>query len=154
MNWSGLLWCFYQLFGLSFWRHPFTVKQPLVNKWWNAILQIWLINKLVYILDGLRVSKCSANFLFVWENYLFNGRLSIITNNDCSVTVYSPSGRSKSSVLFFFIFFKTPEIPINCSSYDLCTIFKQFQMFLSKQSCGKTWGWVNDHFRCTVPLNL
>ncbi len=20
----GLLWCFYQLFGLSFWRHPFT----------------------------------------------------------------------------------------------------------------------------------
>ncbi len=29
MDWSGvdycgLLWCFYQLFGLSFWRHPFT----------------------------------------------------------------------------------------------------------------------------------
>ncbi len=22
----GLLWCFYQLFGLSFWRHPFTAK--------------------------------------------------------------------------------------------------------------------------------
>ncbi len=24
LEWCGLLWCFYQLFGLSFWRHPFT----------------------------------------------------------------------------------------------------------------------------------
>ncbi len=32
----GLLWCLYQLFGLSFWRHPFTAEDPLVSKWWNA----------------------------------------------------------------------------------------------------------------------
>ncbi len=24
-----LLWCFYQLFGLSFWRHPFTAEDPI-----------------------------------------------------------------------------------------------------------------------------
>ncbi len=30
------LWCFYQLFGLSLWRHPFTAEDPLVNKWCNA----------------------------------------------------------------------------------------------------------------------
>ncbi len=37
----GLLWCFYQLFGLSFWRHPFTAEDPLVRKWCNAtFLQI------------------------------------------------------------------------------------------------------------------
>ncbi len=37
----GLLWCFYQLFWLSFWWHPFTAEDPLVNKWWNAkFLQI------------------------------------------------------------------------------------------------------------------
>ncbi len=37
----GLLWCFYQLFGLSFWRHPFTAEDPLVNKRCNAtFLQI------------------------------------------------------------------------------------------------------------------
>ncbi len=27
----GLLWCFYQLFELSFWRHPFTAEHPLVS---------------------------------------------------------------------------------------------------------------------------
>ncbi len=41
MNWSGLLWCFYyQLFGLSFWRHPFTAEHPLLSKWCNATFQI------------------------------------------------------------------------------------------------------------------
>ncbi len=32
----GLLWCYYQLFGLSFWRHPFTAEDPKVSKWCNA----------------------------------------------------------------------------------------------------------------------
>ncbi len=32
----GLLWCFYQLFGLSFWRHPFTAEHPLLRQWCNA----------------------------------------------------------------------------------------------------------------------
>ncbi len=41
LEWCGLLWCFYQLFGLSFWRHPFTAEHSLVSKWWNAtFLQI------------------------------------------------------------------------------------------------------------------
>ncbi len=48
VNWTrvvwitcGLLWCFYQLFGLSFWRHPFTAEDLLVIKWYNAtFLQI------------------------------------------------------------------------------------------------------------------
>ncbi len=33
---SVFLWCFYQLFGLSFWRHPLTVEDPLVSKWCDA----------------------------------------------------------------------------------------------------------------------
>ncbi len=37
----GSLWCFYQLFGLSFWRHPFTAEDLLASKWCNAtFLQI------------------------------------------------------------------------------------------------------------------
>ncbi len=59
----GLLWCFYQLFGLSFWRHPFTAEDPSVSKWWNAtFLQIWWRNKLIYILDGLKVWTFSDFF--------------------------------------------------------------------------------------------
>ncbi len=65
---DGLLWCFYQLFGLSFWRHPFTAEDPLVNKWYNAtFLQIWWRNKLIYILDVMRVSTFSASFHFGWS---------------------------------------------------------------------------------------
>ncbi len=68
----ALLWCFYQLFGLSFWRHPFTAEDPFLSKWCSAtFLQIWWGNKLIYIFDGLRVSKLSANFHF-WVNYSFN----------------------------------------------------------------------------------
>ncbi len=57
-----LLWCLYYLFRLSFWRHPFTE----VDLWIVSIspnLLRWRIN-LIYVLDGLRVSKCSAIFHF------------------------------------------------------------------------------------------
>ncbi len=46
MVWSGVdyLWIilmFYQLFGLSIWRHPFPANDPMVSKWCNAkFLQI------------------------------------------------------------------------------------------------------------------
>ncbi len=42
LEWCGLLvdYCdvfFNQLFGLSFWRHPFTAEDPLVSKWkWHV----------------------------------------------------------------------------------------------------------------------
>ncbi len=68
LEWCGLLWCFYQLFGLSFWRHPFTAEHPLVSKWCNAtFLQIWWRNKLIYI---LRMSTFSDHLCF-WLNYSF-----------------------------------------------------------------------------------
>ncbi len=67
----GLLWCFYQLFGLSFWRHPFTAEHPLMSKWRNAtFLQIWWRNKIIYILDGLRVRTFSAHFHFYVQHRL------------------------------------------------------------------------------------
>ncbi len=50
-----ILWCFNQLFELSFWRHPFTAGYPLVSKWCNAeFLQICSNEeKRIYILDGI-----------------------------------------------------------------------------------------------------
>ncbi len=68
----GLLWCFYQLFGLSFWRHPFTAEDPLVNKWCNAkLLQIWWWSKLIYILD-LGLGWVHFSKLKFWLNYSIN----------------------------------------------------------------------------------
>ncbi len=55
-----LLWCLYQLFGLSFSRHPFTAD---VQCYISSNL-FWWRNKLIYILECLRVSKCSANVNF------------------------------------------------------------------------------------------
>ncbi len=84
MDWSGVdyLWfivMFNQLFGLSFWRHPFTAEDPLLSKLCNAaFLQLWWRNILVCILDDLRESKRTAALfvLFVlggifWVNYSF-----------------------------------------------------------------------------------
>ncbi len=68
----GLLWCFYQLFGLSFWRHPFTAEHPLLRHWCrDTFLQTWWRNKLILILDDLRGSTISAN-LHYWVNCYFN----------------------------------------------------------------------------------
>ncbi len=69
LEWCGLLWGLYQLFGLSFWRHPFTAEDPLLRQWCrDTFLQIWWRNKLIYILDNLRVSTFSANFHFGVNN--------------------------------------------------------------------------------------
>ncbi len=44
----ALLWCFYQLFGLSFWRHPFTAEHPLLRHWCrDTFLQTWWRNILI-----------------------------------------------------------------------------------------------------------
>ncbi len=52
LEWCGLLWCFYQLFWLSFWRHPFTAEDPLVSKCCNATF----------------IQMC----FYFWVNYPFN----------------------------------------------------------------------------------
>ncbi len=59
----ALLLCFYQLFGCSFWRHPFAAEDPIVSKYYTVLLYfsnlfLWW-NKLIYILDDLRVSTFS-----------------------------------------------------------------------------------------------
>ncbi len=38
---------FYQLFELSFWRHPFTAEDTLVSKWCN-FLQIFILDELFF----------------------------------------------------------------------------------------------------------
>ncbi len=58
-----LLWCFYQVFVILFWRHPFTAEDPLVSKWCNTTFLQSLIN----ISDGHRVSTFSYIFIYGWS---------------------------------------------------------------------------------------
>ncbi len=79
INWSSgvvesaceILQHIYQLFGLSFWRHPYTAEDLLVKKWCNhKFLQICSDEETNLSTDGLRVNTFSANFHF-WVNYSF-----------------------------------------------------------------------------------
>ncbi len=63
LEWCVLLWCFYQLFGLSFWRHPFTAEDPLLSKWCNArFLQICSDEQ----------TKSSTSWMTWWSNFCKN----------------------------------------------------------------------------------
>ncbi len=95
----GLLWCFYQLFGLSFWRHPFTAEHPLLRHWCrDTFLQIWWRNKLIYISDDLRVRTFSACFHF-WVNYSFNFQQTDHTSQKQRWYQFQVTGHSGSSML-------------------------------------------------------
>ncbi len=76
VNWlTGVdyLWCFYQLFGLSFWRHPFTAEDPLVSKW------------------------CNDTFLFQWISW-YPENLHFYINYSFNVIIYLK--KNKSVILY------------------------------------------------------
>ncbi len=108
LEWCGLL-CFYQLFGLSFWRHPFTAEDPLLRHWCNAtFLQIWWRNKLrmawgwkyfwCYIISLYKHDECNVTFVvlffeatdfninrfWIWFGCIFWCRLSSKSLHLCS----------------------------------------------------------------------
>ncbi len=97
LEWCGLLWCFYQLFGLSFWRHPFTAEHPLLRQWRNAaFLQIWWRNKLILIFHFHVWLNYSCKWVFVFH------AVWIMFESDMSVLDRTPTGRLilKCSVAF------------------------------------------------------
>ncbi len=57
----GLVWCFYQLFGLSFWRHPFTADDPLLSKSYNA--------KFLQICSDKETSSSPSQIGWEWEHF-------------------------------------------------------------------------------------
>ncbi len=79
------LWCFYQLFELSFWRHPFTAEDPFMIKWcndkWLQICSNEETNVSAFVND-LRESIFSAklhfrlNYSFKFDTNPFNRYIS------------------------------------------------------------------------------
>ncbi len=71
----GLLWCFYQLFGLIL-TAPIHCRGSIgEQEMWCYISPnlFWWRNKLIYISNGLRMTKYSANFHFL-VNYFYKVR--------------------------------------------------------------------------------
>ncbi len=65
-----LLWCFYQLFGFSFWRHPFTVLH-----WWASdvmlnISKFVLLKKQKYFHKFYVNEEFFSRFSFLCEPFL------------------------------------------------------------------------------------
>ncbi len=69
----GLLWCFYQLFGLSFWRHPFTAEHPLLSKWWHAAF--------LQICSDEETNSSTSRFAWGWAHFqlIFGWTLPLMT---------------------------------------------------------------------------
>ncbi len=70
-EWCGL-WCVYQLFGLIL-TAPIHCRGSSGEQVMKCLISpnlFWWRNKLIYILDGLRVSNFKANFRF-WVKYSF-----------------------------------------------------------------------------------
>ncbi len=75
----GLLWCIYQLFGLSFWRHPFTAGDPLVS---DVMLKSVPIKKQTHLHLGY------PNFKFL--NYSFNSETTTVRSEFVRFFTNSP----------------------------------------------------------------
>ncbi len=75
---SGLLWCFYQLFGLSFWRHPFTAEDPLLRQWCDAVLMLCFADCWLMFYYRLIRSSISSSIWFsvmIWRGWRSIGRI-------------------------------------------------------------------------------
>ncbi len=79
---------FYKLSELSFWRHPFTAEDPLLSKWNEQfIYQNW--SKLIYILNGLRVSIFPQIFIFGAKHYFkFSLEEKLLVNADFNFVLF------------------------------------------------------------------
>ncbi len=71
----------YQLFGFSFWRHPFTAEDPLVSKWSSAeFLQICSHEETNNLLDGLKMWDIFIKVSFLGDLFLSTLAGAIVTS--------------------------------------------------------------------------
>ncbi len=79
LEWCGLLFCFYQLFGLSFWRHPFTAEHPLLRHWCSATF----LRKIISVTDVFEMTSVDLS------GHLDLSAFSLIADDDEDGGVFS-----------------------------------------------------------------
>ncbi len=145
----GLLQRFYQLFGLSFWRHPFTAEDPLVsNKSCNA--------KFLYICFDEQINWSASWMAWGWVNFLANFHFwmnNSFSSQKCpfpwSVKSWEMSFLSSSAVVLKPVL-GTPNHSIFCMSPSFNTPDLTHQLI--SRVC-KTWsgcGLWERHTKCVV----
>ncbi len=110
----GLLWCFYQLFGLSLWGYPFTAEDPLVSEFLQPDEETnsstsWMAWGAV---------DFQQLVLYFWMNYSFNAWITahiLVTTRLYIILLYITNpGLSKSKWQFPAMF----SVLINiCASF-------------------------------------
>ncbi len=143
-----LLWCFYQLFGLSFWRHPFTAEDPLVKNWYNA----------TFLQNCSHEEKNSSPSWMAWgwahfqQIFIFGWTIPL-RNDHFGDAIISPHWQytvcNINTVYFSTFSWQTEALTLLSDSYRyLCTMF--MLLFLTVCSCSS----VTPHCRFGPSLML
>ncbi len=97
VEWCGLLWCFYQLFGLLFWRHPFTADEHC----WTSDVMLhfskWFVEETNYLHLGWPEDE--GIFIFILDKTIPLSSQEFLSEMCFYVFVYS----------FSFSYFSTPS---------------------------------------------
>ncbi len=126
----GLLWCFYQLFGL--WRHPFTTEDPLVSKWCNAtFLQICSHEETKSSTSWMAWGWVNSQlFKIFWGNYSFKW---VEDASCCIKQIWHNTGRKVINVLL--LIFRQNVINAGISTQE--TFKQKHRRRTNQQICQK-----------------
>ncbi len=133
----ALLWCFYQLFELIFWRHPFTLVSKSVS-----------MKKRTYLHLGCAWCRCALLTLFLFGSKLpcldqvsvklHDGKesLSLAVKKSCPSALLEMCVMNHETSFFSLINYKTD---LNCHLTDILSQALYFFQFFSLHLCGLLW---------------
>ncbi len=94
LEWCGLLLCIYQLFGLSFWRHPFTAEEH----WWGS-------DAMLHVSKSDKTNSSTSWMTWEWVHFksvilgwtipLIGVLYGLLLTSVCSLRSSSPDVRSE-----------------------------------------------------------
>ncbi len=129
MDWSGVDYCDVFI-RLSFWRHPFTAEHPLLRHWCrDTFLQTWWRNKLILILNGMRVST----FIFLVDQTVFTIWFWMQENTEWMVP------KDASSLIYVAVLVNSGEMMVDCTTWDHWTFQSKWMSQFRSANLTEVW---------------